>query len=188
MSPTVSLMSDRLKTNTRQFIKFGIVGGSGVPVNLLVAFLVLKISLWTGGPDYHEAVLGIPGTPFNIRGFHLFQAMAFFVANIWNYQLNRSWTFGNLEKRSWLRGFFPFLATGLVALLVQMGVSTMMLNPTSPFALPDFLDDSSGLKNRFYWAQAISILVAMPVNFIINKLWAFRVRKPTRVVVDSAPV
>ncbi|MFV8380545.1 GtrA family protein [Corynebacterium hindlerae] len=181
------MLSERLRTNTRQFIKFGIVGGSGVPVNLLVAYLALKISVFSGGPDYHEAVLGIPGTPFNIRGFHVFQAIAFLVANMWNYQLNRTWTFGGLEKRSWLRGFFPFLTTGLLALLVQMAVSTLMLNPTSPLALPDFLDDSSGLKNRFYWAQAISILVAMPVNFIINKLWAFRTKKPTHVVIEADP-
>lgn len=174
-------------TNTRQFIKFGIVGGSGVPVNLLVAFLSLKLSLALGGPDYHHALFSLPGTPFNIRGYHLFQAIAFFVANIWNYQLNRMWTFGNVEKRSWLRGFFPFLTTGLLALVVQMLVSTLLINPTSPIALPAFLDDSSGLKNRFYWGQAISILVAMPVNFIINKLWAFKSRKPTRVVIEADP-
>ncbi|MEJ6012668.1 GtrA family protein [Corynebacterium sp. H127] len=187
MSNSVPVFRDRLKTNTSQFIKFGIVGGSGVPVNLLVAALAMKISLWTGGPAYHDAVIDIVGTPFNIRGYHVFQAIAFLVANLWNYQLNRSWTFGNLEKRSWLRGFFPFLATGLLAFLVQMFVTTLMLNPTSPLALPEFLDDSSGLKNRFYWAQAISILVAMPVNFIVNKLWAFRTRKPTHIVLSETP-
>ena len=49
------------------------------------------------------------------------------------------------------------------------------MNPTSPLHLPtDILDDSTGLRTKVYWASAISIIVAMPINFILNKLWTFR--------------
>ncbi|AKK02811.1 GtrA family protein [Corynebacterium epidermidicanis] len=167
---------------------FGIVGGSGAVVNMVVVFLVSKFFLYTGGPAYDDALLNIAGTRFNIRGYHLFQTIAFLVANIWNYQLNRTWTFGKLEKRSWLRGFFPFLATGIVAFLVQISVATALINHTSVFALPEILDDTSGLRSRLYWGTALSILIAMPVNFIINKLWAFRAKKPTQIVAQSEPV
>lgn len=167
---------------------FGIVGGSGVIVNMVVAALCLKVSLWTGGPGYADAVWNLVGTRFNIRGFHIFTTVAFLVANVWNYQLNRSWTFGNVTKRSWIRGFIPFLLTGLMAFVVQFALLNAMLNPTSPFELPDFLDDSSGLRNKYYWANAISIVIAMPVNFVVNKLWAFRAKKPTQVVVETEPV
>ena len=63
------------------------------------------------------------------------------------------------------------------------------MNPLSPIALsPTIFDDSSGLRTKFYWATAISIIVAMPVNFLVNKLWAFRKpRTGTRVVVDQQP-
>ena len=51
---------------------------------------------------------------------------------------------------------------------------TLLMNPTTPLGLPDSLfDDSTGLRTKSYWAQAISTLVAMPVNFVINKLWTF---------------
>lgn len=64
-------------------------------------------------------------------------------------------------------------------------VATLLMNPTSPIALsPVIFDDSSGLRTKFYWASAISIVVAMPVNFIINKVWTFR--KPKTVVVQVA--
>lgn len=165
---------------------FGIVGGSGVIVNMAVVYLTTKLAAWTGGPSYDDPMLGLPGD-FNVRFYHVQQTIAFMVANIWNYQLNRSWTFGKVDKRSWLRGFFPFLATGILAFFFQLLFSTALINPTSPIALPAILDDSSGLRSRLYWGSAISILLAMPVNFIVNKLWAFRAKKPTQIVIESEP-
>lgn len=163
---------------------FGIIGGSGAVVNLAVVYLVSKFCLWTGGPGYYDPLLNLVGSPFNVRAYHLFQAIAFLVANVWNYQLNRVWTFGKMQKRSWLRGFFPFLATGILAFLVQVALMTALINPTSPIALPSFIDDSSGLRSRLYWGNGLSILCAMPVNFVINKLWAFRTKKPPQIVAD----
>lgn len=61
------------------------------------------------------------------------------------------------------------------------------MNPTSPLALPsDIFDDSTGLRTKFYWATVISILVAMPVNFIVNKFWAFRGPR-VRIIEEQAP-
>ena len=164
----------RLAAGAREFVKFGIVGGSGVVVNLAVFYLANK-GLENGlGLHASDAVLQLGQTRFNVRWYHVLSTLAFLVANTWNYQLNRSWTFRHLSKRSWLRGFFPFLATGLLAFVVSLTVMTLLMNPTSPIALPETVfDDSSGLRTKSYWAQAISILVAMPVNFVINKLWAF---------------
>ena len=40
----------------------------------------------------------------------------------------------------------------------------------------------------YYWANAISIIVAMPINFVINKLWTFRSEpKATQVVHETEP-
>ncbi|TNM00588.1 GtrA family protein [Corynebacterium tapiri] len=166
----------------RQFIMFGVVGGSGTIVNLAVVYLSKKIAEHGWGILEHDVFSNLFGTQFNIRWYHVFMVIAFLVANTWNYQLNRMWTFRGVPKRSWLRGFLPFLASGLVSLAVSQIVATLLMNPTSPLALPAYLDDSSGLRTRFYWAAAISIVVAMPVNFMINKLWAFRKPKTAAIV------
>ncbi|WIM69007.1 GtrA family protein [Corynebacterium breve] len=171
--------------NVRQFVMFGLVGGSGTIVNLLVTFLSKK-GFGRAGFSEHDVFFNLFGTEFNIRWYHVFATLAFLVANTWNYQLNRSWTFRGISKRSWLRGFFPFLATGIVAYLVSLVVLTLLMNPTSPIALPaDIFDDSTGFRTKVYWAQAISIIVAMPVNFVINKLWTFGKPKVTFVTAEK---
>ena len=179
----------RIQNNFRQFLMFGIVGGSGTVVNLLVSVASKKIAGWSAGISEHDVFLPLLGTDFNIRWFNVFMTIAFLVANTWNYQLNRSWTFRGLPRRTWWRGFFPFLLTGIGAFLVSQVVATLLMNPTSPLALPtDIFDDSTGLRTKFYWATAISIIVAMPVNFLVNKLWAFRKpRQKTRVVMEQPP-
>ncbi len=177
----------RFQRGTRQFMKFGLVGGSGTAVNLAVAVVSKKIAGWTSGITEHDAFMNLLGTSFHIRWFHVFMTIAFLVANTWNYQLNRMWTFKTKNMRSWWRGFFPFLATGLVAFIFSQVVSTLLMNPTSPIALPsDILDDSTGFRTKFYWALVISIVVSMPVNFIVNKYWAFRKPK-VKVITFTEP-
>ncbi|QPK80296.1 GtrA family protein [Corynebacterium lizhenjunii] len=176
----------RVAANLRQFIKFGLVGGSGVVVNQAVFIATKKLFDLAFGLHYYDPFLPIPFTDFNIRYYNVFAFIAFLVANVWNYQLNRKWTFGAVNKVSWLRGFFPFLVTGVGAMLVSQVVMVALLNHNSPVALPtDVFDDSSGLRNRGYWANMFSIIVAMPINFIINKLWTFRSKPKQPVVVEE---
>lgn len=173
----------RVVNGLREFVKFGIVGGSGVLVNMLVFYLVNKLIEGGFGLHANDVVAQILDTRWNVRWYHVMSTIAFFVANTWNYQLNRSWTFKGVGKRSWLRGFFPFLATGLLAFLVSLACMTLLMNPTTPIGLSDTVfDDSTGLLTKAYWAQGISILVAMPVNFIINKFWTFGKPKVVPVV------
>lgn len=186
-TPVMRTSTARIFNGMRQFLMFGIVGGSGTIVNLAVIYVTKKVAELGWSISEYEVFLSIAGTPWNFRWYHIFMIIAFLVANTWNYQLNRSWTFRGISKRSWLRGFFPFLASGLVSLIVSALVATLLMNPTSPIALSsEIFDDSSGLRTKFYWASAISILMAMPVNFGINKLWAFR-RPKTKAIVDVPP-
>ncbi|PFG28982.1 hypothetical membrane protein [Corynebacterium renale] len=179
--------SARFTANLRQFIQFGIVGGSGTIVNLVVAALSKKIAEWGWGVSEHDAFMNILGSQFHVRWYHVFVTIAFLVANTWNYQLNRMWTFKNATTRSWWRGFFPFLLTGVGAFIVSQIVMTLLMNQNSPISLsPVIFDDSTGFRTMFYWATAISIVVAMPVNFIINKLWTFR--SPAARNVDTATI
>ncbi|TWT24981.1 GtrA family protein [Corynebacterium canis] len=159
----------------KQFIKFGVVGGSGVLVNMAVLVVVRRIFADIFGIATTDPFLNILGSPFHIRWYHIMVTLAFLGANTWNYQLNRMWTFRGARQRTWLRGFFPFLLTGLGAFAVTLLVTTALVNVESPVALPpEIFDDSTGLRNRVYWANMISIVVAMPINFLVNKVWTFR--------------
>jgi len=164
----------RFVAGLRQFLRFGIVGGSGVLVNFVVFYLANKAL--ENGLDLHanDIVMQLGPTRWNVRWYHIMYTLAFLLANTWNYQLNRVWTFRGVHARSWLRGFFPFLATGALAFAVSLTCMTLLMNPTTPIGLPDHIfDDSTGLRTKSYWALAISTFIAMPVNFIINNFWTF---------------
>ena len=100
--------------------------------------------------------------------------MAFLVANLWNFQLNRSWTFRSAGHSRWWGEYWPFLAVGLAGQAIGLALLTVLLHPGSPLALPtSVLDDSSGLRSRLYWGQLIVIAVVTPLGFVLNKLWTF---------------
>lgn len=178
MSQSIAQPSKRARFGVvfRQFIKFGLVGGTGVLVNTAVAIAARKAGLeW--GINEHDVFLNLLGTRWNIRWSHVYATLAFLIANVWNFQLNRTWTFRTEHKPNWFRQFAPFLLAGLSGLVVSLITITALTNPTSPLALPEHIfDDSSGLRTRFYWANLIGVLLGTPANFLINKIWTFRVR------------
>jgi len=150
-------------------LRFGLVGGSGVLVNLLATVAVKKL-----GPDENGIALGLPVTDFNIRWYHVFSTIAFVVANLWNFQLNRHYTFRSAKHSGWLREYLPFLAVGFGGQLVGLGILTLLMHPGSFLSLSTTVfDDSSGLRTRYYWAQLIQIAVVTPLSFVLNKLWTF---------------
>lgn len=124
--------------NWVQLFKFGVVGGSGYVINIIV-FAVL-----TQGADLHHIPAAIG---------------AFLVAVTNNFLWNRQWTFRAEEP-----GLHPahqgarFLAVSVVGLGVNLAVLETLVSGVDMAELP---------------AQAIAVAVAMPVNFIANKLWTF---------------
>lgn len=159
----------------RQFIKFGLVGGAGVVVNMLVAIIMNKANGGTVNAQRVLFPLPIPGAEFNFRYTSLVWIVAFLVANLFNFQLNRSWTFGTGHKAPWWHEFWPFLLVGSVAAIIGLFVKVGFTNPTSPWHLqtPPFNEDA-GLASVEYWAQLFTIFITMPINFAANKLWTFR--------------
>ncbi|WP_425309573.1 GtrA family protein [Ammonicoccus fulvus] len=172
----------RHRHNWIQLIRFGLVGGSGVLVNLLVTVIGNKLF-----PHYQGVAIDLPFTDFNIRWYHVITTVAFLVANTWNFQLNRSWTFKSSKHANWFKEFFPFLATGLVAYAFGQIIITLLLKHGSPLELKHwfpFLDDSTGLRTALYWANLVQIIITMPINFVVNKLWTFRAVRDKRKVHD----
>lgn len=162
-----------------QFVRFGMVGGLGFFVNLATVFAVRKLLplIWAsaGIPAGDGVWWPIFNSEFNIRWYHVIYTVAFLVANVFNFQLNRWWTFRSNRAAGWFREYGPFLTVGLVALVITILGSTALMNEASPIALPrDVLDGSSGLRDPLYWTAIIMIVVNIPVSFLLNKFWTFR--------------
>ncbi|RAV31233.1 hypothetical protein DLJ54_09455 [Corynebacterium heidelbergense] len=171
----------RSKRLARQFLRFGIVGASGVVVNQAAVVAVKKFSLWAFNADVQDPLLNLLGTQFHVRWYHLFSVVAFVVANIWNFILNRYWTFGGLEKKPWWKQLPQFMAVGIFGLLITLVVCTALVNYNSPLSLPhDVFDNSTGLRTRAYWGNLIGVMFAIPANFLFNKFWTFRVVRDKR--------
>jgi putative flippase GtrA len=164
--------------NWIQLFRFAVVGGSGVVVNLFVAIMCKKM-----GPDENSIFLDLPLTDFNVRWYHVYSTIAFLVANLWNFQLNRLWTFRSAKHAGWFREYFPFLTVGILGQIVGLGILTLLMHPNSVFSLSTtYFDDSTGFRTRFYWAQLITIAIVTPLSFLLNKFWTFSaVRDKNRV-------
>jgi putative flippase GtrA len=141
MSPATELAyrigaAARRPANWLQLFKFGVVGGSGYLVNLVV-FALLASSL---GVHHLAAAVG-----------------AFAVAVTNNFLWNRYWTFGPGEGPAHFQAA-RFFAVSLASLGLNIVVLEALVANTALSALA---------------AQAIAVAVAMPFNFLGNKLWTF---------------
>jgi putative flippase GtrA len=162
-------LRDRHRRNVVLLGRFVVVGASGVLVNLLVLVVLRRL-----GPPFADALLALPDGEHHLRWYHAYSTAAFLAANLWNFQLNRGWTFRSAKHAGWWREYGPFLAVGLAAQGLGLVLLTLLLHPHSPIALPtDLLDDSSGLRSRLYWGQLIVILAVTPLSFSLNKVWTF---------------
>lgn len=177
----------RHRRNVGLLARFGVVGASGVVVNLLTLVVLRRM-----GPHFDDAVVGLGSTDFSVRWYHVYSTVAFAVANLSNFQLNRSWTFRSSRAAGWWREYWPFLVVGLGGQVVGLAVLTLLMHPHSPASLPrDVFDDSTGLRNRLYWSQLVVIALVTPLSFVLNKLWTFAAVRTARLepdVVDKPEV
>lgn len=119
-----------------QLAKFGIVGGSGYLINLVV------FALLAGVFDIHHIAAAVG---------------AFVVAVSNNFFLNRHWTFEPGEGPAHFQAA-RFFAVSLASLVINLVVLELLISGDVVGELP---------------AQAIAVAVAMPFNFLGNKLWTF---------------
>ncbi|HBX82835.1 MAG: GtrA family protein [Propionibacteriaceae bacterium] len=173
---TLTDLYDRYGNSLRQFIKFGLIGGSGIVVNLVVVALCNNLAIHLFDSHEYDAFLRFPGTNLAIRNYIVYAIIAFLVANTYNFVLNRHWTFRHGVKAPFMKEFWPFLLVGSVAAAIGLVLLQLLMNPGSPLYLGSsfFVDGEPFWRRRVYWAQLIQVVVVMPINFIVNKLWTFR--------------
>jgi dolichol-phosphate mannosyltransferase len=125
----------RHRHNWWMLFKFGLVGGSGYVVNLIVYALALKFGL-----HYIGAAV-----------------VAFAVANLNNYLLNKYYTFPTQATPPLLE-YLRFLGVGLISLAFNVAILRVLVEDADVDKL---------------LSQAIAIAVVTPIGFVGNKLWTF---------------
>lgn len=159
----------RHRRNVVLLLRFGVVGVSGVLVNMLVLVVLRRL-----GPHFDDAVVALGPSDFNLRWYHVYSTAGFLLANLSNFQLNRTWTFRSSRAAGWWREYWPFLVVGFGGQVIGLALLTLLMHPHSPISLPsDVFDDSSGLRSRLYWSQLFVIGLVTPLSFVLNKLWTF---------------
>jgi len=131
------LLGMRKPANWLQLVRFGIVGGSGFVVNIAVYALCVHAV----GVDYRVS-----------------SVVAWLIAVLNNFVLNRHWTFDAAAGSARLQGVRFFIVS-----LVAEGFSLLLLT---------LLVEDVGLEKVV--AQALAVAAVMPLNFLGNKLWSFR--------------
>ncbi len=142
-------ISESKKKFIIQFIKFGFVGLS----NTLLSYALYMITIWALKPlnFTYDYVVG------NLVGFFLSVLWSFF----WNNKL--VFTVEEGRKRNWvlalLKTYMSYAFTGI------------LLTNVLSFLWVDII----GLPKEV--APLINLVITVPLNFIINKFWAFRTGK-----------
>lgn len=133
-----------------QFVGFCIVGVSNTLLSYVINVLVLlSLSFAKVSWDYFAA---------NI--------VAFILSVLWSFYWNNRFVFAKKdgEKRSWWKA--------LLKTYVCYSVSGLILANVLSWLWVDLLGVSK------YVAPFINLIISVPLNFILNKLWAFKSDSP----------
>jgi putative flippase GtrA len=123
--------------NWLQLVRFAFVGAVGFLVNLAVYALFVH----SVGVDFRVASI-----------------VAWLVAVLNNFVLNRHWTFDARDGRAHAQAVRFFLVS-LLAEIFSLVLLTALVDGASVAKVP---------------AQAVAVAASMPLNFLGNKLWSFR--------------
>ena len=155
-----------LRTTLWQFVRFCVVGGSGVIVNLIVFTLVLLV--WQLAAGHIHSIGGLASSAHGLAvkkntqnlpavAAYFANAAGFIVSVMTNYYLNRRWTFRSTKD---VAGELPkFFTVSVIAYGVQLAIFWLLREQAQLAPIP---------------SQLFAIVFVMPINFIANKLWSFK--------------
>ncbi len=136
---------------TRRFLKFGLVGASGVVVNQGVLYLAQAHVLHVTHARTHGDWLLL----------NLALAAAIFLATLNNFIWNRAWTWADRPRngKGWLTQFGQYVLACWLAIMLQMLLTNLLARHFEILA-----------------ANLVSIVLTSVVNFLLNDTWTFRRR------------
>ena len=134
----------------RRFMKFGMVGASGVVVNLVVLYLC---------QEFLFSAITSSGMRLNAS-----LAVAIFFATANNFYWNRAWTWSDRQHHPDKHLLLHF---GQYAIAVWVGI-----------ALQFILTKLFVQHMHYLLANASAIVMASVFNFLVNNFWTFRHHKP----------
>lgn len=129
-----------------QFVKFGLVGVTNTALSYVINILVLKLL-----QPYHLPWDYVAGN-----------VVAFVLSVLWSFYWNNKYVFrkGEGQTRSLGRALLKtYVAYGLTGIVLANILSWVWINVF-------------GISK--YVAPLINLVISIPLNFIINKFWAFR--------------
>ena len=144
-----------------QFIKFCIVGVTNTALSWCLN--ALTIALLSPTSLSEQTTIGTfsfyPDVQIGI-------AVSFVLSVAWSFYWNNKMVFAlkTGQKRNWvtalLKTYASYAFTGIIlaAVLTWLWVDTLHINK--------------------YVAPLLNLIISVPVNFVLNKLWAFRSKKP----------
>lgn len=155
------------KESLKQFIKFGLVGVT----NTLISQVVYMICVALGA---HYLVASITAFIISVLNAYILQ-------NIFVFKQDET-----LEKRRWwqvlIKTYIAYAFTGLLInnLLLILWIDIIKIERFT-FFITDLLF-RVGLvidnhQTAVYIAPVLNIFVNVPINFVINKFWAYRQKK-----------
>ena len=139
-------VSDTVLESLVQFIKFGIVGVSNTLISYILNILVLMaLSSFHVHWDY---IVG--------------NLVAFFLSVLWSFYWNNKYVF-TLEE-----GKTRSIGKALLKTYISYSITGIFLTNILSYVWIDMLNISK------YIAPLINLIISVPLNFIINKFWAFK--------------
>lgn len=151
LKPFGKKMTPEQETSLLQFCKFAIIGVSNTIVSMCINFCILfmcgKFGWFVANEEYQA---------------HLGNTIAFYLSVIWSFYWNSKFVFkagDESEKRVWWK---TLVRTYLAYSITGLGISNL---------ISDLCIKSWGISK--YIAVLINLVIAVPINFILNKFWAY---------------
>ena len=172
-------INDRLENSPlapfMQFIRFGLVGVTSTLISygmeMLLYYVIFRHTEFAPlGPVFNVVISADQVRVMTVT------VIAFAVSVTNSYLLNSRFTFQSEEKRTVRQHLRAYVRT-----VASYALTGLFLAPAIKMGLV-------GLNIPFYIASLASLLVTIPINFILNKFWAFRKKEPAAETAASKEV
>ncbi|OLS30243.1 MAG: hypothetical protein HeimAB125_19820 [Candidatus Heimdallarchaeota archaeon AB_125] len=147
------------KERNLRFLKFAVVSTGGLGLDYLIFFLIMLIFESTGTTGVLFKIWFL-----NVSDVLISQAVAIVIVMVYNYIINKLWTFRQQEKKvEFSTGiqFIKFILVGASGTIINLGLVYLFY-------------DTIGWNE--YLAITIGFVVSVLTNFILNDIWTFNPR------------